>query len=63
VTVTDARGATATAGLSLPVAAPGPAGADDFAAGAADDDGAGNLRYAGWAWHRPAGGGPDGEDG
>jgi hypothetical protein len=72
------RGATATAGLSLLVAAPGPAGAGDVAAGAADssaadssaadssaadNDGAGNLRYAEWAWHRPAGGGRADEDG
>ncbi len=55
VAVTDARGATATAGLSLPVAAPGPADADFAAADTADSEGAGNLRYAEWAWHRPAG--------
>ena len=63
VAVTDARGATATAGLSLLVAAPGPAGVDFAAAGAADGEGAGNLRYAEWAWHRPAGGGPVDKDG
>jgi hypothetical protein len=63
VAVTDARGATATAGLSLLVAAPGPAGADFAAVGAADGEGAGNLRYAEWAWHRPAGGGPVDKDG
>ncbi len=42
--------------------------AGDVAAGAADssaagNDGAGNLRYAEWAWHRPAGGGRADEDG
>ena len=63
VAVTDARGATATAGLSLLVAAPGPAGVDFAAAGAADSERAGNLRYAEWAWHRPAGGGPVDKDG
>jgi hypothetical protein len=61
VGVTDARGATATAtaGLSPRVAARGPADGGDLAAG----DVAGNLRYAEWAWHRPAGGGPADEDG
>jgi hypothetical protein len=39
VAVTDARGATATAGLSLSVA------------GAQAADPAGNLRHAEWAWH------------
>jgi len=39
VAVTDARGATATAGLSLSVA------------GAPAADPAGNLRHAEWAWH------------
>ena len=43
VAVTDARGATATAGLALPVA--------EAAAGSAGS--AGNLRYAEWAWHHP----------
>jgi hypothetical protein len=43
VAVTDARGATATADLALPVAE-----------AAADSAGsAGNLRYAEWAWHHP----------
>jgi hypothetical protein len=41
VAVTDARGATATAGLSLAVA------------GAPAADPAGNLRHAEWAWHHP----------
>ncbi|HEX3517128.1 MAG TPA: Ig domain-containing protein [Trebonia sp.] len=41
VSVTDARGATATAGISLSVAEAAAAG------------GAGNLRYAQWAWHHP----------
>jgi hypothetical protein len=42
VAVTDARGATATAALSLSVA-------ETLAAGANH-----NLRYAEWAWHHPA---------
>jgi Putative Ig domain len=43
VAVTDARGATATASIALPVA--------EAAAGSAGS--AGNLRYAEWAWHHP----------
>jgi hypothetical protein len=45
-------------------AAPGPSRAGDFAAaGGAGSEGAGNLRYAEWAWHCPAGGGRTDEDG
>ena len=47
VAVTDASGATATAGLSLPVAE---TAAETAAAGAA-----GNFLHAEWAWHHQGG--------
>ena len=53
--VTRQAGGALPAGLAL--------SSSGILSGTADSEGAGNLRYAEWAWHRPAGGGPVDKDG